>query len=25
SAFGADGLALGASVEVECMAYANTP
>ena len=25
SAFGADGLALGASVEVECMAYAVTP
>jgi reactive intermediate/imine deaminase len=25
SAFGADGLALGASVEVECMAYANAP
>ncbi|ABI77868.1 amidohydrolase family/endoribonuclease L-PSP [Hyphomonas neptunium ATCC 15444] len=25
SAFGADGLALGASVEVECMAYAENP
>ena len=25
SAFGADGLALGASVEVECMAYAKDP
>ena len=25
SAFGADGLALGASVEVECMAYATAP
>jgi reactive intermediate/imine deaminase len=25
SAFGADGLALGASVEVECMAYVDAP